>query len=116
MRISFSSIKSNTLQVNHILEKKDFFMRLIDLKQKEVINICPCCSIGCPADVEFNCITGRITALIVPGPAKFCGILGREKDIIIPWECICQIGDDIILVKIPEEPPPPPPPRPPRNP
>ena len=91
-------------------------MRLIDLKQKEVINICTCCSIGCPADVEFNCITGRITALIVPGPAKFCGILGREKDIIIPWECICQIGDDIILVKLPEEPPPPPPPRPPRNP
>mgnify|MGYP005795177635 CR=1 FL=1 len=82
-------------------------MRLIDLKQKEVINICSCSSLGCPADVDFNCITGRIIALIVPGPAKFCGILGREKDIIIPWEAICQIGDDIILVKLPEGPPPP---------
>ena len=67
-------------------------MRLIDLKQKEVINICSCSSLGCPADVDFNCITGRIIALIVPGPATICGILGREKDIINPWEAICQIG------------------------
>ena len=67
-------------------------MRLIDLKQKEIINICTCSSMGCPADVEFNSRTGRITALIVPGAARFCGLLGRENDIVIPWERICQIG------------------------
>ena len=60
-------------------------MRLIDLKQKEIINICTCSSMGCPADVEFNSRTGRITALIVPGAARFCGLLGRENDIVIPW-------------------------------
>ena len=49
-------------------------MRLIDLKQKEIINICTCSSMGCPADVEFNSRTGRITALVVPGAARFCGL------------------------------------------
>ena len=61
-------------------------MRLIDLKQKEIINICTCSSMGCPADVEFNSRTGRITALVVPGAARFCGLLGRENDIVIPWD------------------------------
>lgn len=80
-------------------------MRLIDLRQKEVINICDCKVLGCPVDLEFNCLTGVITALVIPGAAKFCGILGRDTDIIIPWECICQIGDEIILVNLPKKPP-----------
>ena len=45
-------------------------MRVVDLRQKEVINICTCKSLGCPIDVEFNCATGQITALILPGGAS----------------------------------------------
>mgnify|MGYP000868608139 FL=1 len=82
-------------------------MRIVDLRQKEVINICDCKSLGCPIDVEFNRETGVITALIIPGPGKFGGLFGRDNDIIIPWNCICQIGDDIILVNPPKKPPPP---------
>ena len=33
-------------------------MRICELKQKEVINICTCRTLGCPVDVEFNCETG----------------------------------------------------------
>lgn len=29
-------------------------MRVVDLRQKEVINICTCKTLGCPIDVEFN--------------------------------------------------------------
>ena len=29
-------------------------MRIIDLKQKEVINTCNCKTLGCPVDVEFD--------------------------------------------------------------
>ena len=76
-------------------------MRVIDLRQKEVINVCSCKTLGCPIDVEFHPKTGCLTALVLPGPAKFCGILGHEDDIVIPWSCICQIGDDIILVEFP---------------
>lgn len=78
-------------------------MRLCELKQKEIINICTCKSLGCPMDVEFDCKTGCLTSIIVPGPGRFCSFFGRESEYIIPWECICQIGEDIILVKINEE-------------
>lgn len=78
-------------------------MRICELKQKEIINVCTCKSLGCPIDVEFDCKTNRLTALIVPGPGRFCSFFGRESEYIIPWECICQIGEDIILVKIQED-------------
>ena len=78
-------------------------MRICDLKQKEIINVCTCRSLGCPIDVEFDCKTNCLTALVVPGPSRFFGLFGRESEFIIPWKCIRQIGDDIILVEIQEE-------------
>ena len=78
-------------------------MRLCELKQKEVINTCTCKSLGCPVDLEFNYKTGKIESLILPGPGRFCCFWGRESECIIPWNCICQIGDDIILVEIQED-------------
>ncbi|MDD3796386.1 MAG: YlmC/YmxH family sporulation protein [Lachnospiraceae bacterium] len=78
-------------------------MRLCELKQKEVINICSCRSLGCISDMEIDCRTGTIIALIVPGPGRLCWSLGRDTEFVIPWECIVQIGDDIILVRIKEE-------------
>ena len=78
-------------------------MRIFELKQKKIINSCTCKSMGCPVDVEFDCKTGQITQLIVPGPGRFWGFFGRDCEFCIPWECICQIGDDIILVSIEED-------------
>ncbi len=78
-------------------------MRVCDLKQKEVINACTCKSLGCPVDVEFDPKSGQILSLVIPGPGRLCGFLGRDSEFIIPWECICQIGDDIILVEIKED-------------
>lgn len=78
-------------------------MRLCELKQKDVINVCTCKSLGCPVDVEFDCQKGILTALIVPGPGRICGFFGRDTECIIPWNCIKQIGEDIILVEINEE-------------
>ena len=78
-------------------------MRLCELKQKEVINTCTCKSLGCPLDLEFDCKSGKIEALILPSPGKFCCFWGHENEYIIPWKCISQIGDDIILVELPEE-------------
>ena len=72
-------------------------------KKKEVINICDCKKLGFVGDVEFNPENGCITHLIVPGPGCLCGIFGREKEYIIPFQDVCQIGDDIILVQIQEE-------------
>ena len=81
-------------------------MRICELKQKEVINICTCRTLGCPVDVEFNCETGCITALVgSPDLASFCLFVswGAGSEYIIPWNYIRQIGDDIILVEIDEK-------------
>lgn len=78
-------------------------MRFFELRQKEVINICTCKSLGCPVDIEIDCKSGNVAAIIIPGPGKLLGILGRDCEYIIPWECIVQIGNDIILVEIKEE-------------
>lgn len=78
-------------------------MRVCELRQKEVINICNCKSLGCPLDVEFDCKTGQIQAIIVPVPGKVCGFFGSSAEFVIPFACIRQIGEDIILVEIQEE-------------
>ena len=78
-------------------------MRICELRQKEVINVRDCQRIGFVVDVEFDPCSGRISAIIIPGPGKFCCFLGRDSEFCIPWECICQIGEDIILVEIDEK-------------
>ena len=83
--------------------KKVLVLRVWDLKQKEVINVCDCRKIGCVSDIDFDPCKGVICALIVPGPGKICGILGREMEYIIPWCHVKQIGEDIILVEIDTE-------------
>lgn len=77
--------------------------RIYDLKQKEVINVKDCKRLGFVGDVDFDMETGCLLALIVPGPGCICGFLGREKEYIIPFCNICQVGNDIILVDIKEK-------------
>lgn len=79
-------------------------MRLCELRQKEVINCRDCERLGFVGDVVFNVQNGCMEALIVPGPCKIWGILGRDQEYVIPWRAIRCIGADVILVDInPEE-------------
>ena len=75
-------------------------MRICDLKNKEVINASNCEILGCVSDVDIDLCTGKILALIIPGPGKVFGFLCRENEYIIPFECIVKIGPDIILVNV----------------
>lgn len=75
--------------------------RMRELRCKEVINICDGCRIGFVADVEVRVPDGQLCAVIVYGPGRFWGLLGRGEEYYIPWECIQRIGDDIILVDKP---------------
>lgn len=75
-------------------------MRICELKQKEVINANDCKRLGFVGDVDFDMCTGCLIAIIVPGPGCFCGFIGREKEFVIPFCDICQVGDDIILVDV----------------
>lgn len=75
-------------------------MRICDLRDKEVINVCTCKCIGYVADVDIDVCNGKVCALIVPGPARLWGIFGREFEYVIPWCDIVKIGEDIILVEL----------------
>ena len=75
-------------------------MRISELKRKEVINTEDCRRLGFVGDVDFDMCSGCMTAVIVPGPGCLCGFLGREKEYVIPFCDICQVGDDIILVRV----------------
>ena len=59
------------------------------------------CRLGYVGDVECRLPDGQLTALIIPGPYRFFGLFGRGEEYCIPWECIKQIGDDIILIDKP---------------
>lgn len=72
--------------------------RIADLRCKEVINIHNGMRLGFVCDVILNVVTGQVLAIVVPGPCRFFGIFGREDDIVIPWDCIKRIGEDLILI------------------
>lgn len=71
-----------------------------DFRTKEVINIRDGRRLGNIIDMEFNLHEGRITAIVVPETSRFLGLLREEDDIVIPWERIKKIGDDVILVDV----------------
>lgn len=75
--------------------------RMVELRYKEVININDGSRLGFVGDVEICLPKGNVTAILVPGPCRFFGLFGRGEDYYIPWDCIRQIGDDIILVDQP---------------
>ncbi len=73
-------------------------MRITELHCKEVICISNGQRLGFVSDVQIRLPEGEVTAIIVPGPCRILGVLGRSDDFVIPWSCIKRIGPDIILV------------------
>ena len=79
-------------------------IRITELHCKEVICISNGQRLGFITDAKVELPEGQIAAIIVPGPCRFLGLLGRRDDYVIPWQCIRRIGPDIILVETkPEE-------------
>lgn len=75
-----------------------------ELQTKEVICLRDGRRLGFVCDAKLQLPEGQIVALVVPGPCRFWGLLGRKDDFVIPWQCIRRIGPDIILVDAkPEE-------------
>lgn len=98
-------------------------MTLSELRAKDVINIRDGRSLGRVMDIEFCLCDGGqscanrqpgccvptgsqlcgscISAIIVPGETRFAHMLrGERAGIVIPWEMVCKIGDDVILVDV----------------
>jgi len=70
------------------------------LQCKEVICVNDGRRLGFVTDVQVEVPEGHVLAIVVPGPCRFFGVVGRSDDFVIPWQCIRRIGPDIILVDI----------------
>lgn len=75
-------------------------MRFCELKQKEVINCRDGARLGFVNDLVFEPCNGKIIKIIVPGPGRFCGCIGRVSEYIIGYNQIVKIGEDIIIVDV----------------
>ena len=76
-------------------------LKTSDLRSRDVINLVDGRRLGWVGDVEIDLQTGRIRAIVVPGPARWLGLFGRDRDYVIPWEQIVKFGQDVILVQVP---------------
>ena len=72
----------------------------MDFKHKEVINIRDGKRLGFVQDVCADLETGTITSIIVPGSNRLLSMFSSNNDIVIQWQNIKWIGDDVILVEI----------------
>ena len=73
-------------------------IKFTQLQCKEVICISDGRRLGFITDVQVEIPEGKIRAIVVPGPCRVLGVLGRHDDYVIPWHCIRRIGPDIVLV------------------
>lgn len=70
------------------------------LRGKEVVNVCDGRNLGNITDIIFDTTCGRIIGLILPAQKNFFSFFKSNNDIFIPYNRICKIGKDIILVDI----------------
>lgn len=72
--------------------------RIDDLRNKQVVCVGDGCVLGYVSDIEMDTESGALTAIVIFGRLRFFGLLGREDDIVIPWEDIKVIGGETVLV------------------
>ncbi len=72
--------------------------RGIDFKQKEVININDGKILGYVFDVNADFNSGEINSVIIAPIGKFFNFNNSKKNIVITWDKIKKIGEDVILV------------------
>lgn len=72
---------------------------LEELRDKEVISVTDGSRYGYVGDLSLDLDTGQVRELIIPGEARFFGLLGRKEDRAIPWDNVRRFGEDTILVE-----------------
>ena len=76
-------------------------MTLSELRTKDVVNALDGRRMGKVMDLEFDDRDGRVEALVVPGEFRVGSMLRGEKcGVVIPWQRICKIGENVILVEL----------------
>lgn len=76
-------------------------MSLSELRTKDVVNTVDGKRLGKVMDIEFDAVGGRVEAIVVPGEWNVGHLIRGEKcGLVIPWQRICKIGENVILVQL----------------
>lgn len=73
-----------------------------ELRNKEVINVLSGRLLGNVCDIVLDLRKNIILGLIVPGNKSFFNIFKPCHEIFIPYNSICKVGEDVILVEVVE--------------
>ncbi len=72
--------------------------RIDEMKDKQVVCVNDGCVLGYVSDIELDTEKGVLTSVVIYGRLRFFGLLGRDEDIVIPFEDIKVIGEETVLV------------------
>lgn len=76
---------------------------LFEMCEKDVISTQHGVKLGHIDDLRFDEKSAVISHVIIYGKSKLFGLLGKEKDTVISWAEIQQIGNDVVLVSTPAD-------------
>lgn len=72
-----------------------------ELKCKQVINSVDGKCLGHITDVVFDVATAKTLGFVVPNSSGgFFGFFKGNKELFIPFDCVCKIGVDVVLVEL----------------
>ena len=73
----------------------------LELKAKQVINTVDGKCLGHITDIIFDVVCAKTLGFVVPQPNQgLFGLFKGGKDIFIPFDCVCKLGVDVILVEL----------------
>ena len=70
-----------------------------EMRSKQVVNVIDGKVLGRISDVMFSRQSARVLGFVVPGNQGF-SLFSRKGEIFIPFEKVCKIGLDVILVEL----------------
>ena len=72
-----------------------------ELKCKQVINTVDGKCLGHISDIVFDVATAKTLGFVVPNSSGgFLNFFKSNKELFIPFDCVCKIGVDVILVEL----------------
>lgn len=76
--------------------------RLSSFTKKEVVNVLDGRRLGFLCDVEVELMTGRVEAIVISVPSKILSAGNKSTELVIPFNKIKKVGEDIVLVNVEE--------------
>ena len=73
----------------------------LELKSKQVINTVDGKCLGHITDIIFDASSACLLGFVLPQPGEgFWGLFKGNREMFIPYDCVCKIGVDVILVEL----------------